>query len=64
MNIAHRADTMHGPLKLLKEKEKKKQNKQNAKTKVRYYNEVEHNVVLKAEREDEQKYQRVGRLSM
>ena len=32
MYIAHRANTMHGPLKLIKEKEKKKQN---AKTKVR-----------------------------
>ena len=30
MYIAHRANTMHGPLKLIKEKEKKKQN---AKTK-------------------------------
>ena len=32
MYIAHRANTMHGPLKLIKEKEKKKQN---TKTKVR-----------------------------
>ena len=54
MNIAHRANTMHGPLKLIKEKEKKKnKTKQNAKTKVRNYNEVEHNLVLKAEKEDE-----------
>ena len=55
MNIAHRANTMHGPLKLIKEKEKKRKNKtkQNAKTKVRNYNEVEHNLVLKVEKEDE-----------
>ena len=31
MYIAHRANTMHGPLKLIKEEEKKKQNKDKSK---------------------------------
>ena len=45
---------MHGPLKLIKEKEKKKiQQNTMQRQKQENFNEVEHNLVLKAETEDE-----------